>query len=129
MTSTFSTDDCQNEYQHSADMSRSVPRHTAEDIGSPRTASGICREAARLVEGDRAVDYGDKVENHENIAVLWRAYLGNRQANCITKFDVAIMMILLKIARTELGLRSPDTFVDMAGYAAIAGEIHFKSNN
>jgi hypothetical protein len=36
------------------------------------------------------------------------------------------MMILLKIARTKLGKRTKDTYVDMAGYSAIAGEIEFK---
>ena len=40
--------------------------------------------------------------------------------------DVAIMMSLLKIARTKLGAVSKDTYVDMAAYGAIAGEIKFK---
>ena len=38
--------------------------------------------------------------------------------------DVAIMMILLKVSRSNQGKKfNLDNFVDMAGYSAIAGEI------
>ena len=79
-------------------------------------------EASRLVGTDREKDYGDKVENHSNIARLWSAYLDTN----IKAHDVAIMMTLLKIARTKLGAVSKDTYIDMAAYSAIAGEIKFK---
>ena len=79
-------------------------------------------EASRLVGIDREKDYGDKVENHKNIARLWSAYLEIK----IEAHDVAIMMALLKIARTKLGKVSKDTYIDMAAYGAIAGEIKFK---
>ena len=36
------------------------------------------------------------------------------------------MMCLLKVARTKLGEISEDTYIDMAAYGAIAGEIKFK---
>jgi hypothetical protein len=38
------------------------------------------------------------------------------------------MMCLLKIARTKLGKRTRDTYVDGAAYMAIAGEIQEKLN-
>lgn len=76
-------------------------------------------EAVELVGGQRHVDYGDKKENHHNIAKLWDAYLDIN----IDAHDVAIMMALLKIARTKLGKRTPDTYIDGAAYMAIAGEI------
>ena len=42
----------------------------------------------------------------------------------ITAKDVAIMMILLKVSRSNQGKKfNLDNFVDMAGYSAIAGEI------
>ena len=81
-------------------------------------------EATRLVGVDREKDYGDKVDNHNNIARLWSAYLDID----IKAHDVAIMMALLKIARTKLGKVSKDTYIDMAAYSAIAGEIKFKEN-
>ena len=81
-------------------------------------------EASQLVGVDREKDYGDKVENHSNIARLWSAYLDVE----VKAHDVAIMMALLKIARTKLGKVSKDTYIDMAAYSAIAGEIKFKEN-
>jgi hypothetical protein len=79
-------------------------------------------EAVRLVGGQRQKDYGDKTQNHKNIAKLWSAYLDFD----ITAENVAIMMSLLKVARTKLGATNKDTYIDMAAYGAIAGEIHFK---
>ena len=81
-------------------------------------------QAKVLVEGQRHKDYGDKVNNHINIAKLWSAYKDVE----ITPHDVAIMMTLLKIARTKLGEVSKDTYIDMAAYGAIAGEIKFKED-
>ena len=78
--------------------------------------------ASVLVGGQRHKDYVDKTDNHKNIAKLWSAYLNVK----ITAHDVAIMMCLLKIARTKLGDVSEDTYIDMAAYGAIAGEINFK---
>ena len=75
-----------------------------------------------LVKGQREIDYGDKTKNHDNIAKLWSAYLDTP----VTAHDVAIMMTLLKVARTKVGIVSEDTYTDMAAYGAIAGEIKFK---
>ena len=79
-------------------------------------------QAITLSANDRQKDYGDKVDNHNNIARLWSAYLDKD----IKAHDVAIMMSLLKIARTKLGAVSKDTYIDMAAYSAIAVEIKFK---
>ena len=79
-------------------------------------------QAITLSANDRQKDYGDKVDNHNNIARLWSAYLDTY----IKAHDVAIMMALLKMARTKLGAVSKDTYIDMAAYSAIAGEIKFK---
>ena len=82
----------------------------------------LLMKAHNLVGGDREKDYGDKVENHTNIAKLWSSYKDIE----FTAHDVAIMMTLLKIARTKVGVVSEDTYTDMAAYGAIAGEIKFK---
>jgi hypothetical protein len=43
----------------------------------------------------------------------------------ISAEDVALMMVLLKISRNNQGKKSNiDNFIDMCGYAAIAGEIN-----
>mgnify|MGYP003135142515 CR=1 FL=1 len=82
----------------------------------------VLNRASVLVQGQREKDYGDKKENHNNIAKLWSAYLDVP----ITAHDVALMMVLLKMARTKLGQVSEDTYIDMSAYGAIAGEIKFK---
>ena len=85
----------------------------------------LLSKAIEIVGGERQKEYGDKVDNHNNIAKLWSAYLDVK----IEAHDVSIMMILLKIARTKIGTRRKDTYVDMAGYSAIAGEIEFRGKN
>lgn len=82
-------------------------------------ASDILMRAAALVGGERDRQHGDKLENHENIARLWSAFLGIE----ISAVQAALMLNLLKVARTKTGDLNPDDFVDMAGYAACAGEI------
>ena len=78
-------------------------------------------QAITLSANDRQKDYGDKVDNHNNIARLWSAYLDVK----VEAHDVAIMMALLKMARTKLGAVSKDTYIDMSAYSSIAGEIKF----
>ena len=73
----------------------------------------------KLLEGKREHEYGNKKENHENIANLWSAYLDHN----VSAHDVAILMLLLKIARAKFGNPSADTYIDMVGYSAIAGEL------
>lgn len=88
-------------------------------------ASDICAKAGSLVSGDREASHGPKLKNHENIAALWNAYLAIRRDPVapLSALDAAQMMALLKIARTQLGATNPDDYVDLAGYAGVAGEI------
>ena len=76
-------------------------------------------EAARVcVCGEREQDYGSPENNFEMNAQLWTVYTGHT----FTQKDVAMMMALLKAARIKSGEKA-DSFVDLAGYAACAGEI------
>ena len=84
----------------------------------------ILKTASKLVSGDRAKAYGDKKKLHDKVAKLWSAY---------TDYDIsaeqaAIMMAMLKIARTTTG-SNPDNYIDAAAYAAIAGEINDHNKN
>ena len=85
----------------------------------------ILEKTKKLVSASRHDKHGDKVINHENIARLWTGYLVNKfKLNLILlPEDVANLMTLLKIARTQSGKFNIDDFVDACGYAAIAGEI------
>jgi hypothetical protein len=91
----------------------------------------ILDEAKKCVCGHREQDYGTPENNFETIAQLWSAYIEASHPNLkmamneFTAKDVAVMMALLKIARIARG-SSPDSYVDLAGYAACAGEIDIK---
>ena len=82
--------------------------------------TNILQEAIDLVGGDRAANYGNMFENHQNIAKLWDAYLHNIKT--VSPEDVANMMELLKIARRKTGAFNDDDYIDGAGYAAVAHE-------
>lgn len=76
-------------------------------------------EAARAcVCGERVRDYGTPEDCFGLIGQLWTAYTGI----LFTAKDVAMMMVLLKAARIRFGDKE-DNFIDLAGYAACAGEI------
>ena len=83
----------------------------------------ILKEAQDLIGSDRHKDYGDKLTNHKNIAALWSIFLRKE----VTPHDVAVCMALVKIARL-MHQHKKDSYVDMAAYAAIAGEIEIRTN-
>lgn len=92
------------------------------------TREEILKAAQTCVCGGREQDYGTPERNFENISVLWADYLQMAHPKnasafaCLDGKDVAMMMALLKIARIATG-NTTDSFVDLAGYAACAGEI------
>lgn len=91
-------------------------------------ASEMLEHAAALVGGQRAQDYGDKTINHQRIADLWNAWLhesrvSNGPSGDITAYDVAMMMLMVKVARLMHSPGHQDSHVDIAGYAAILEEI------
>ena len=89
------------------------------------TRQEILDLAKKCVCGEREADYGKPEDNFRTIAGLWSVYLDSAHPkikHVVSAKDVAVMMALLKIARIATG-KSPDSFVDLAGYAACAGEI------
>lgn len=87
-------------------------------------------EAARLTSGDRDREYGTPYNNLSDCAMLWSAYICGKYAGrtidplefSLTAEDVAWFNNLQKMARTFSGNPKPDTYIDAAAYAAIAGE-------
>ena len=89
----------------------------------------ILLTAEKYVNGDREQQYGTPENNFKAIAELWTVYMGNNQGHwniVFTAHDVGIMMALLKIARIASGQDKADNYIDLAGYAACAGEIATK---
>ena len=89
-----------------------------------KKTSDFLKKAIELVEGQRQEDYGDKTLNHQNIANLWSAFLDVE----ISPHDVAICMLLVKVARLK-NMHTDDCYIDIAGYAGIAGEISKKETS
>lgn len=91
-----------------------------------RTRTEILEAAGRCITGGRDEEYGEPEDSFDLIARLWEPYI---KAACVSPGanvgirpqDVAILMGLLKIARAAVNDK-PDNFVDLAGYAACAGE-------
>ena len=93
-----------------------------------KTARDIIQTAADLVGGDREKTHGNKTQNHANIARIMSAYLKNEGIISphhpgLGAKQAAMLVACLKIARTSLGSHNIDDYVDLAGYAGVAGEI------
>ena len=86
------------------------------DPASEWDRAGVLTEAAAILKGTRAKDYGEN--SLPRIAAYWSAYL-NRE---VTGRDVANLMILLKVAR-EGHSQKRDNHVDIAGYVALADQL------
>jgi hypothetical protein len=77
---------------------------------------------------NREQDYGSPEDNFKLIADLWRVYLTARK-NHINSDDVAVLMILLKVARVASGHGKDDNWIDIAGYAACGAELSSLKNS
>lgn len=92
--------------------------------------ANILNTAKETVVVEREIEYGPPWENLTNCAMLWSAYLCAKFAGktvdplqiTLEAEDVAHLNILQKMARTMTGQKKFDTYVDMAGYSALAGE-------
>lgn len=88
----------------------------------------ILEAATRCVCGDREQDYGTPEKNFELVGELWTTYIKAKYVSpeadvSINGEDVATLMCLFKIARIATGRGKADSFIDLAGYAACAGEL------
>lgn len=84
--------------------------------------SDILDKAKEIVTKDRNTQYGDPEDNFRIIADLWNAYLGDKLAEVLNEYDVAILCALIKMARVRTSPEVEDHWVDLAGYAACGGE-------
>ena len=101
------------------------------------TREKVLKEALNCVNGEREKQYGSPEDNFKRIATLWTDYInmsfkGFFEAHKIggiilEPIDVAKMMILFKIARSNGDKDKLDNYVDMIGYGACAAEIFERS--
>lgn len=83
----------------------------------------ILEQAQAIVQGQRRDDYGDARECFNRIAKMWSGYLGIE----LTAFDVANLMITLKLCRAHGKGFQKDSYTDIAGYSYCAEIIYNQS--
>lgn len=84
----------------------------------------ILTEASNLITGQRQQDYGTPEENFQRMADFANIlFAKNLKENIpLSPRQMADFMILLKVART-INTPTRDSYVDIGGYAGIAGEL------
>ncbi|CDZ89003.1 DUF6378 domain-containing protein [Rhodococcus ruber] len=109
------------------ELSRAITRLEQELSAKERTVSeqksaSILDEAASIVAGSRATEYGEGAENSlPRIAAYWSTYLGRE----LSARDAANMMVLLKMAR-ESHKPKRDNHTDAIGYMLLAEQCEDK---
>lgn len=81
--------------------------------------AALLSKAADLITGHREGDYGDIHKNFSDIARLWSPVLGMQ----ITTHQVALCLMLLKVARIIKTPTHIDSWADAAGYLGIGCEL------
>ena len=104
---------------HFREVAKKVEPERPAEVSKTITRADILDRAKAIVTGEREKQYGKPEDNFAIIAELWGTYTGYK----FSPVDVAMMMALLKVARIKTGVGTVDSFVDLAGYAACAGEI------
>jgi len=93
-----------------------------DDEQAPAPTPTVLAEAKVITSGARNRDYGTPQENHDCTATMWNAYLQRKpEGYKLTAQDVCAFNILQKMSR-QAHHPKRDNWVDVAGFAANAGE-------
>lgn len=88
----------------------------------------LLTDAADVINGERAGDYGPAIRNFEKIADLWTALRPETPEGFKVTFepsDVATMLMCVKLARLQNTPDHEDSWKDIAGYAALGHEVSY----
>ena len=77
-------------------------------------------ENVTIALSDRGSAYGDASENFQHIADMWGIILREN----VTVKEVALCMAAVKVARLVETPDHADSWIDLAGYAALGVEVH-----
>lgn len=86
----------------------------------------VLLEAMDVINGERQDSYGNPEDSHSLIAEYWSAYLGSvcgEDFTMLTPADVALMMVLFKVARMRGQTHHRDNYRDAAGYIGLAADM------
>lgn len=98
-------------------------QQSLEDLGrmsKPDDRARILEDAKRLICNDRNESYGPVDTMYRRIAVGWSEILGG---TVVSKEQVGMMMIWMKLSRLCNSPAHRDSWVDIAGYAALTSEV------
>ena len=73
---------------------------------------------------DRGLSYGHPADNMQHTAMLLSAYLQMP----IHDYQVAGIMVLVKLARTNQSAQHLDNWVDLCSYGALGGQLATEEN-
>jgi hypothetical protein len=73
----------------------------------------------------RGLSYGHPADNLQHTAMLLSAYLQTP----IHDYQVAGIMVLVKLARTNQSAQQIDTWIDLCSYGALAGQLATEEND
>ncbi|UXE04429.1 hypothetical protein SEA_FUNSIZED_58 [Mycobacterium phage Funsized] len=90
---------------------------SATESRSPR--SQLLHDADTAISGDRQRDYGPVLPGFERIAALWSIILGTE----VTAEQYAMCQIATKVGRLVETPNHRDSWLDVAGYAALGAEV------
>ena len=74
---------------------------------------------------DRGLSYGHPADNLQHTAMLLSAYLQMP----IHDYQVAGIMVLVKLARTNQSAQHLDNWIDLCGYAGLGGQLATEEND
>ena len=94
-----------------------------EVIGATVKANEILLTATDTIS-ERGLSYGHPSDNLQHTAMLISAYLQTP----IHDYQVAGIMVLVKLARTNQSAQHIDNWVDLCSYAALAGQVATEEN-
>lgn len=98
-----------------------------EQASTHLSRTAVLDTAKELITGPREQEYGTPQANFEAIAAMWNVMLAGKLksvGDCpISAVDVALCMVAVKMARARVTPEKGDTYIDMAGYAALAAEL------
>lgn len=80
----------------------------------------VLSAAEGYINGPRANEYGSAKDNFARIGQMWGIILGTE---AVTPEVVALCMVAIKISRLTNTPDHLDSWIDMAGYAALGAEI------
>ena len=81
----------------------------------------LIEEALSLITKDRHESYGEASEHFDQIARLWTILMRRK----VTPSEVILCLVAMKVARLSGKLDHMDSWVDLAGYAALGGELSY----